>query len=337
MSDSLAAIQPLNPERVAHRSIYGYLYQTALAVKAWIALEDDELLLVEGDEDFDRILLGEAGVERVATQVKSSSVDITTAAFRETITNFFLAFTHPDRREQRQKFVLVTAATVHWGTRGPLPALAGWESAPTGEAADKLAGGVRDLLVGATPSRAGEREALAAGIRWANEERARWSRFVESVQLRLAQPDLDQTLEDAERLLRASGRTSLPPIQIVQAMLAHLLRASANAEPVLRTRSRADLSTLLERMGLEIAQWLSSDAARFLTASIDELPRLEKLLRDGTGVLPARELTPDKSSPQRTRLSPSMIAGVKRSAPCCGNGARRLMIGRRPTARRAYG
>ena len=43
------------PERSAHATIRGYLYQTCLGVLRWLDLEDEETLVVEGDEDLDRV------------------------------------------------------------------------------------------------------------------------------------------------------------------------------------------------------------------------------------------------------------------------------------------
>ncbi len=42
---------PSLPERSAHATIRGYLYQTRLGVLRWLDLDDDETLVVEGDEE----------------------------------------------------------------------------------------------------------------------------------------------------------------------------------------------------------------------------------------------------------------------------------------------
>jgi hypothetical protein len=49
---------PLRPERSAHASIRGYLYQACLGVERWLYLEENEALLCEGDEDLDRLVRG---------------------------------------------------------------------------------------------------------------------------------------------------------------------------------------------------------------------------------------------------------------------------------------
>ena len=50
-------IQPLNadPKRQANDSLRGYLYQILHSVDAWLDLDDNEILYLEGAEDFDKI------------------------------------------------------------------------------------------------------------------------------------------------------------------------------------------------------------------------------------------------------------------------------------------
>ena len=45
-----------NPNRQAHNQLRGYLYQIWHSVNAWLDLADDEILYLEGAEDFDREL-----------------------------------------------------------------------------------------------------------------------------------------------------------------------------------------------------------------------------------------------------------------------------------------
>ena len=66
---------PLNadPNRQAHAQLRGYLYQIWHSVDAWLDLADDEVLYLEGAEDFDRI----SGDTATATQVKHTQHNIT--------------------------------------------------------------------------------------------------------------------------------------------------------------------------------------------------------------------------------------------------------------------
>ena len=68
-------IQPLkaNPKRQAHAQLRGYLYQIWHSVDAWLDLADDEVLYLEGAEDFDKI----SGDTATAVQVKDTQHKIT--------------------------------------------------------------------------------------------------------------------------------------------------------------------------------------------------------------------------------------------------------------------
>lgn len=67
--------QPLNadPERQAHNQLRGYLYQILHSVDAWLNLANDEILYLEGPEDFDRV----SGETATAVQVKDTQHKIT--------------------------------------------------------------------------------------------------------------------------------------------------------------------------------------------------------------------------------------------------------------------
>ncbi len=62
-----------DPKRQAHNSLRGYLYQIWHSVNAWLDLTEDEILYLEGAEDFDKVSDNEATV----TQVKATQAPIT--------------------------------------------------------------------------------------------------------------------------------------------------------------------------------------------------------------------------------------------------------------------
>ena len=68
-------IQPLqaDPKRQAHNQLRGYLYQIWHSADAWLDLDKDEILYLEGAEDFDRI----SGDTATAVQVKDTQHKIT--------------------------------------------------------------------------------------------------------------------------------------------------------------------------------------------------------------------------------------------------------------------
>ena len=57
-------LQLLRPERAAHATIRGFLYQTCLGVQRWLELAPEEVLVCEGDEDLDRLIRGGGISER---------------------------------------------------------------------------------------------------------------------------------------------------------------------------------------------------------------------------------------------------------------------------------
>ena len=68
-------IQPLkaDPKRQANDSLRGYRYQILHSVNAWLDLAEDEVLYLEGAEDFDKV----SGDAATATQVKDTQHNIT--------------------------------------------------------------------------------------------------------------------------------------------------------------------------------------------------------------------------------------------------------------------
>ena len=97
-----------NPKRQAHNQIRGYLFQIWHSVNAWLDLAGDEILYLEGAEDFDR----ESGNTVTATQVKDTKHRITLRS-REVINainNYWgLRNENPD---WRVKFRLLTRSKI---------------------------------------------------------------------------------------------------------------------------------------------------------------------------------------------------------------------------------
>ncbi len=86
-----------NAKRQAHASLKGYLYQIWHSVNAWLDLADDEILYLEGAEDFD--VLSDSG--DTATQVKHTRRRITLRSQEviDAINHYWeLRTNNPDRR-----------------------------------------------------------------------------------------------------------------------------------------------------------------------------------------------------------------------------------------------
>ncbi|MDE0086155.1 MAG: hypothetical protein OXU23_10615, partial [Candidatus Poribacteria bacterium] len=86
-----------NPQRQAHAQLKGYLYQIWHSVNAWLELADDDILYLEGAEDFDKV----SGDDATATQVKHTQHKITLRSqeVNDAINNFWeLRTNNPGRR-----------------------------------------------------------------------------------------------------------------------------------------------------------------------------------------------------------------------------------------------
>ncbi len=97
-----------DPKRQAHASLKGYLYQIWHSVNAWLALADDEILYLEGAEDFD-ILSDDTAT---ATQVKHMQRKITLRSPEviDAINHYWeLQTNNPDRRV---KFRFLTCSKI---------------------------------------------------------------------------------------------------------------------------------------------------------------------------------------------------------------------------------
>ena len=97
-----------NPKRQAHAQLKGYLYQIWHSVDAWLDLADDEVLYLEGAEDFDKV----SGDDATVTQVKHTQHKITLKRKQasDAINNFWdIRTNNPD---QRVKFCLLTLSKI---------------------------------------------------------------------------------------------------------------------------------------------------------------------------------------------------------------------------------
>ena len=124
-----------NSKRQAHAQLKGYLYQIWHSVNAWLDLADDEVLYLEGAEDFDKI----SGDIATATQVKHTQHNITLRSQEviEAINNFWKLRT--DNSDRRVKFRLLTLSKIGKEQGDPLgkdkPGLALWQRCSGDEAA----------------------------------------------------------------------------------------------------------------------------------------------------------------------------------------------------------
>ena len=258
----------MEPQRSAHATIRGYVYQSVLAVKHWLALQPGEVLLCEGDEDIDRLLLSG---EHIATQAKDylGSLNIRDAAVRDSLANFLRAFVARRRQGQTERFVFVTTAArrAQRGDDLPVDILKEWDNA-----AQRLA--VIDSV----------RTVVSApdDVAWLDEDAGRWNAFIESIEWNFAAPGLDDLLREIDDTLRGDARTRrLPAALLGPSLLTAVLRASARGDVSLRTLTTADLDGILRQAEDELRRVVEGKEVLFARTLFGEALQLRHILWDG--------------------------------------------------------
>jgi tetratricopeptide (TPR) repeat protein len=252
----------LNAERVAAASLRGYLVQTLLAALAWLTLNDQETLLVEGDEDFDKILAtGERQSTQVAAYAKTPSPRH--GKIRHSLLGFLRTYVARRHRDQRQRFVFL-ATTEHPKDERP------WRAAVE-QAFPEIA--------------AGEAAPEAAWIR----DNSSWAEFFACVEFHFAVDNVEGLRSKLTRALGNRLRDEQPSLEPVSGLLsdrivADLLTASTHDAVGLRTRTKADLTTILRTTREDLDAWARTPGGRRLLDFFDEARHLLPLLEDGRRV-----------------------------------------------------
>jgi ABC-type cobalamin/Fe3+-siderophores transport system ATPase subunit len=109
-----AALGQLN--RSANASIRGYLTQVVYTALSWLDLTGDEVLVVEGREDIDKMLLDTDGrikeVNEVQLKDLSSAVNARSEAVWESIFNFLLSYQYHQGAGRPAKMLFATTASL---------------------------------------------------------------------------------------------------------------------------------------------------------------------------------------------------------------------------------
>jgi len=283
-------LQLLHPERAAHATIRGFLYQTCLGALRWLELGPEEVLVCEGDEDLDRLIRGGGGVSE---QVKaySGSLGLGDRAVSDSLRNFLLAYVALRRRGEDRRFRFITTARLRRQRRGDqrLDVLRAWQA---GERGSELVSAVRTLLTELDPPAggpaAGERKTeVAEGLEWLDADPQGWRRFLDAVEWSFDAPDLPAVRQEIRhRLASREDARRLPADTLVDRLVAELLAASSRKEVEERLRSAVDLARLLAAAQAELASWAASPAAIQIRTVFDELDEVGRLLHDNTADLP---------------------------------------------------
>lgn len=292
--------EPLRPERSAHASIRGYLYQAALGVERWVGLAEGEVLLCEGDEDLDRLLLGQG--EGLSEQVKdySSSLDLRHQVVRESLRNFLLSWVALRQRGETRRFRFTTTADL----RDP-GVLAFWEEEDRRE---EVAEEVRQRVLQGLSGTGGKRrkkkqeqvrQAVEAALGYLDGEGGRWGAFLGSVSWRFGAPRLAEVREAVTAALRARPETGVLPIEgLFERLLFEVLQASSQKEVAKRVLDRTGLEQILGESRAAIKEWLAGSEGLSFVERLSETEELGRLLV--SGALDLGEI-------DRNRVTPSLL------------------------------
>jgi hypothetical protein len=269
----------LDERRSAHASIRGYLYQTCLGVLRWLDLQENEVLLCEGDEDLDRFLLGG---EAVSEQVKAytGGLSITDRVVRDSLRNFLRSYVALKQRGETRKFVFTTTAYEKKRRDGlGFDLLRAWRE---GNREVEVIAKVRSLVK--PPEKDLKRLEVEAASLWLDGQSEGWAGFMNAVEWSFDAPDLDALRGEIERKLQAE-RSALSSVVLLDRLIVAVLKASSQKEVEKRILTKAELDAQVGAFLADLGRAASSEAVR-IRSVFEEVDNLRDLLDDGTRELP---------------------------------------------------
>jgi len=272
----------LRPERAAHATIGGYLYQICLGVQRWLEIGPEEVLLCEGDEDLDRRILGGGGVSE-QVKVSSDGFGLSDRVVRESLRNFLVSYVALREQGETRRFLFTTTGSAR-RARG-FDLLAAWKNGSRGP---KVIAGVRKLLAKREADEKKVRRAeVKKALAWLNAAPDGWPGFLDAVEWTFGAPDLEGVRgEIGKRLAERADARLLPAEELTNRLVAAVSHASSQREPRDRVLTRQSLSNLLDELREELGHWIQSPEGRRLRAVFDEVREVRRLLDDGTLPLP---------------------------------------------------
>ena len=282
-----------NPKRQAHAQLRGYLYQIWHSVDAWLDLADDEVLYLEGAEDFDRV----SGDTATAVQVKNTRRPITLRSPEviDAINHYWELRTNNPGRKVKFRFLTRSQIGTEQGT--PFgknqPGLHIWRRCSGDEAAiikiseflqneRKISEGVADFLKQAKPQQIYEQ--LIEPITWETDSKEA-SYVAESIKAKLI-------LHGDRQII------PIPPSdseKVVDSLLAEAWKVATQKENRLLTRVR-----FLEIFWAQVTK----------TISVQEWRHYQQMLAatkssDGAGFIGgSSDITIQSQSPIQTAIPP---------------------------------
>ncbi len=236
------------PSRSATASLRGYVYQALVTGLRWIRLEPGEILVCEGDEDLDRLLL-DGTWEGEQIKALAGRVTARSRSVRDSVMWFARIFAARAANNQRCRWMFTTTAGLTTSREPNTPDLARWNEP---EERGIIVAYIREVAPDA-----------AARI----NELALWDQFVQSVAWQFDAPPVDVTrgLLQAEIGTRWSGL----PRELAEArLLAAVLGASIEPDVGLRVLDREGLAELERAIRDGLEEWARDTA---LPAMLDQV------------------------------------------------------------------
>jgi hypothetical protein len=254
--------------RAAHASIAGYYAQVVRAAFEWTRIAQDEALVIEGDEDFDKVLLN--GTQIVATtplQHKAVSKRIGwDADVQRSVLGFVASFArhHKANRKCSPTYISTSDAAAvevieRWST---FAALTPSQQSALVEQVKADLGAHAQL----DPKKEGVFAAEArAGVKYLGDADGRWHEFVAATRWEFGAASDAENLINLQGALRTRGDTGGMLIEdLALRVVFHVLNCAKDPSVLTRTLAAGDLSTLIATAKTTLESWASStDAAVF--------------------------------------------------------------------------
>jgi len=287
----------LRPQRSAHASIRGYLYQVCLGAKRWLELTPGEVLLCEGDEDLDRLVLDESG-ESICEQVKAlrGTVNVRDRVVLETLRNFVLGYVGRRRNGDRRRFIFTCTAELRPQRESELgvDVLHRWASPADRPSVIEAVG----KLLRTAASGEGKQEtarAVTGALDWLDAEPDRWPQFLDSVEWHFGTPDVEQVRTEIVALLANNPDVGEGlATGFLDRLMAEVFLASSRPEPEARVLDSDALRTFLQKGVEDLAQWAESRQGRRIREVLSEAAGIDGVLSPGTRPLPSAEMAPGR-------------------------------------------
>ena len=104
-----------HPARQATAPLRAYNYQIWRTIHAWLELDGDELIVIEGVEDFDIVAGGDALLNQVKDKKASGAITLNSADVRDAVNNFWTARSENPKFRVRLHFLTTADVTVERG------------------------------------------------------------------------------------------------------------------------------------------------------------------------------------------------------------------------------